>query len=303
MSDGINRREFLKGSAVLPVAAAGMVFAGNSSFAQTKIKRLGEPRLKTSICAYSFRKYLSKGEKNLDDFIEYVAKLGFDGVELTGYYFPNYPEASSDEYLYHLKKKAFLLGLDINGTAIGNSFTDSDESKRAENIKLVKTWIECSSKLGSPEMRVFGGRVPDGYTEEVAVGWAVEAYKECCEYASKYGVMLALENHGGICTSAEQVLRIIRMVDSEWIAANLDTGNFRSDDPYKEIAMIAPYAITCHVKVTVNRRNNEEVDMNRVVKILRDANYSGYLPIEYEEKEDPMIGIPKFLDKIKNAIG
>lgn len=299
----INRRNFLKGSAVLPVIATSGIFPkGNKVYAQTKIQRIGEPRIKTSICAYSFRKYLTKGEKNLDDFLEYVAKLGFDGVELTFYYFPNYPERCTDEYLYHIKRKAFLLGIDINGTAVGNNFCEPDESKRAVEIERVKTWIECASKLGAPEMRVFGGRgIPEGYTENDVDRWVSEALKECCEQGSKYGVILALENHGGFPEKVEQVLRILRMVDSKWIAANLDTGNFRSDDPYKDIAAVAPYAITCHVKVKVSR--NEEVDMNRVVSILRNANYSGYLPIEYEEKEDPMKGVPRFLDKIKRALG
>ncbi len=301
MGNEINRRSFLKESAALPVlAAAGLGLVSNDSYGQRKVKRIGEPRLKTSICAYSMRKYFGEGKMNIDDFIEYAAKLGFDGAELTFYYFPNYPERCSDEYLYHVKKKAFLAGLEINGTAVGNDFCVSDKGKLAEEIKKVKTWTECASKLGTPEMRVFGGRVPEGDTEEASVNRAVEAFKECCEHASKYGVMLALENHGGICTSAEQVLNIIKRVDSEWMGANLDTGNFRSDEPYEEIAMVAPYALTCHVKVSVK---GEEVDMNRVVKILREANYSGYLPIEYEEKEDPMTGVPKFLKKIRAALG
>lgn len=300
MSNEINRRRFLKGSAAFPViAAAGLGLVSNDSYGQRKVKRIGEARLKTSMCAYSMRKYFGEGKMNIDDFIEYAAKLGLDGVELTFYYFPNYPEPSSNKYLYHVKKKAFLSGLEINGTAVGNDFCVADKDKLAQEIKRVKTWTECTSKLGAPEMRVFGGRVPAGDTEEDSVKRTVEAFKECCEHASKYGVVLALENHGGICTTAEQVLNIIKKVNSEWMGANLDTGNFRSDEPYKEIEMVAPYAVTCHVKVSVK---GKEVDMNRVVKILRDANYSGYLAIEYEEKEDPMTGVPKFLSKIREAL-
>ena len=300
MSNKINRRRFLKSSAAIPViAAAGLGLVSDDSYGQSKVKRVGQSRLKTSICAYSMRKYFGEKKMDMDSFIEYAAKLGFDGAELTFYYFPNYPERCSDEYLYHVKRKAFLAGLEINGTAVGNDFCVADKDKLAEEVKRVKTWTECTSKLGAPEMRVFGGRVPEGDTEEKSVNRAVEAFKECCEHASKYGVILALENHGGVCTSAEQVLNIIKRVDSEWMGANLDTGNFRSDEPYKEIAMTAPYALTCHVKVSVK---GEDVDMDRVVRILREANYSGYLPMEYEEDEDPMTGVPKFLEKIRKAL-
>ena len=109
MANEINRRSFLKESAALPVlAAAGLGLVSNDSYGQRKVKRVGEARLKTSICAYSMRKYFGEGKMNIDDFIEYAAKLGFDGAELTFYYFPNYPERCGDEYLYHVKKKAFL---------------------------------------------------------------------------------------------------------------------------------------------------------------------------------------------------
>ena len=303
MSAQIDRRDLMKSLLALPlISAAGI--AGKNAYAQTN-KNI--TRIKTSICAYSYRKYLpeanKKGTMTLDEFLELAAKLGVDGVELTFYYFPNYPEKCSDEFLYHLRRKAFLLGLEINGTAVGNNFCIFGKEKLQEEINRVKTWIESASKLGAPEMRVFGGTVPRGGSEKESVDQAVEAFKECCKHGEKYGVMLALENHGGICTSAEEVLNIIKMVDSEWIGANLDTGNFVSEDPYQEIAMIAPGALTCHVKVTVNRRTGEKVDMKRVVNILRKVNYNRYLPIEYEETEDPMTGVPKFLSEIRETLG
>ena len=304
MSDTIDRRKFLKRSVVLPViAAAGMNITKSKTYAQSKINRAGGPSLKTSCCGYSYRKYLSKGEWTYDDFLETVAKLGFDGAELTAYYFENYPEKPSDKYLYHLKKKAFLLGLDINGSSCGNNFVKADKSERKEQIEYVKRFVECSNKLGAPEMRVFGGsRIPDGYSEKDAINWIVECMKECADYAGKYGVILALENHGGIPDKGETVLEILKKVNSEWLAGNLDTGNFgQTGDPYKHIEMVAPYTITCHVKVSVSR--GEELDAKRVVDILRKVNYRGYLPIEYEEKEDPITGVPKFLKKIEAAIG
>ena len=299
----VNRRKFLKSFAVLPViAAAGLGIKGNKSYSQTRISRVGEPSLKISCCAYSYRQYLTKGEWTLDDFLETSAKLGFDGVEMTSYYFPNYPDKPDDEYLYHIKQKAFLLGLDISGTAARNNFCNPDENGRKADVEHVKMWMECGAKLGAPEIRIFGGNgIPDGHTEEEVTEWVAECVKECADFGAKCGVMPALENHGGFPEKAEQALRVLRMVDSDWAGANLDTCNFRSDDPYEEIEKVAPYAITCHVKVSVGK--GENADMGRIVDILKKAGYRGYLPIEYEEREDPITGVPKFLSEIRKAIG
>lgn len=300
----MDRRKFLKSSAVFPVvAAASLSIKGDKSYSQTKIRRVGSPSLKVSCCSYSYRQYLSKGKWTLDDFLETCARLGFDGVELTSYYFPNYPNRPDYEYLCYIKQKAFLLGLDISGTAARNNFCNPDEKRRKEDVEHVKMWIECGAMFGAPEIRIFGGNgIPKGHTEEEVTEWVAECLKECADHGAKYGVMAALENHGGFPEKAEQVLRVLKMVDSDWAGANLDTGNFRSsDDPYKDIEEVAPYTITCHVKVSL--RKGEIADMGRIVDILKKAGYRGYLPIEYEEKEDPITGVPKFLNEIKEAIG
>jgi len=264
---------------------------------------VGKPRIKTSICAYSLRKSLTSKKETLDDFLNFAAKLGFEGVELTFYYFPNYPAMCSDKYIYDIKRKAFLLGLDISGTAVGNNFCKPDAADRAKEIARVKLWTEAASKLGAPAMRVFGGSIPKGYTEDDCVKWTSEAFKECCEHAGKYGVMLAMENHGGFPETAEQALKVYKAVNSKWLGLNLDTGNFKSADPYREIEMLAPYAITCHIKTAVTLEGKRvPVDMHRVVKILRNAGYSGYLPIEYSAKDEPKTGITKFLKKINAAL-
>ncbi len=122
MSAKIDRRKFLCSSAVIPLVST-IGLSSDKASAQTSNNT---KRIKTSICAYSYRKYLPEANKpgtmTLDEFLEIAAKLGVDGVEMTFYYFPNYPEKCSDEFLYELKRKAFLLGLEINGTAVGNNF-------------------------------------------------------------------------------------------------------------------------------------------------------------------------------------
>jgi hypothetical protein len=96
---------------------------------------------KTSLNAYSFSKPLLSGEMNLDQLIEFCALNQIDAVDLTAYYFPGYPEVPSDEYLYHIKQKAFLMGVEISGTGVRNDFTEQDPAKLKASVDLVKKWI------------------------------------------------------------------------------------------------------------------------------------------------------------------
>jgi len=256
--------------------------------------------MKISCCAYSFRQYLTGGKMSLEDFLDKAVEMGLDGVELTAYYFPT----TETDYLNKLKREVFLRGLDISGTAVGNNFCKADPEERRGQIEMVKEWVDISYHLGAPCIRVFAGGVPKGHTEEEAFGWVVDALKECVEYAAPKGVILALEDHGGITSTAEQVLKIYNAVGSEWLGINLDTGNFRTD-PYKEIAEVAPYTVTTHAKVTIlnpQTGKREKADFARISEILEKAGYKGYISIEYEESEDPMTGVPRFVEYLKSVI-
>jgi sugar phosphate isomerase/epimerase len=113
--------------------------------------------------------------------IEFCAKTGFDAIDITGYYFPGYPEIPGDEYIFHLKNKAHRLGLDISGTGVRNEFGDPDKTKRAADVLLVKKWIEVAAKLGAPVIRIFTARsLPANYKWEQAEEWIIEDIKDLC---------------------------------------------------------------------------------------------------------------------------
>ncbi len=305
MKKGINRRNFLKSSMIISaITSAAISVKDVKSYSQTKIKRVGGPSIKISCNAYSYNRYLREGEMTLDDLFELCAKLGFDAVDPTGYYFPNYPDVPDDEYIYHIKRKAFLLGLDISGTGVRNDFTNPDKSKRKADVELVKRWMECASKLGAPVIRIFGGRgIQDGYTEEEVTEWVVEGIKECADYGKKCGVMAAIQNHDDFFKTADQILKVLRMVDSDWVGLMVDTGSFKSADPYKEIAKTAPYAVTWQIKeiITIKGRK-EKINLNKIINILRNINYRGYIPIEHVGEGDPKIIVPRFLKEVREAL-
>ncbi len=258
--------------------------------------------MKIGCCAYSYRQYLLSGKMNLKEFIDTAVEIEVDGVELTSYYFPS----TKLNYLNEIKQYCFKKGIDISGAAIRSKLTLADKNERQEQIKLVKKWLRYAMILGAPELRVFAGITPDGYTDQQAFEWAVASLKECVPFAAKHGVIMALENHGGITRTSSQVIQLIEAVNSKWLRVNLDTGNYGLDpnvDPYESMKRVAHLAVTAHHKVSMKTLNGHiPVDINKVVKILKNSDYKGYLNIEFEENEDPKLGVPKVVKAIKNAL-
>jgi sugar phosphate isomerase/epimerase len=297
------RREIL--GAGLAATAASVVSRANAATPIDPIKRNGKSKMKLSLAAYSFRDQLTgKKQPNwtLDDFIDFCAAQGLEGTELTGYYFP---KEVTPEYLAHLKHKTFLLGLDVSGTAIANVFTHPPGAERDKQIAHVNQWIDYAAGFGAPVIRIFSGDVPKGRTEAEAIGWFVECVEQCCRHAGEQGVFLALENHGGISIPAKRLIAIAQQVRSPWFGINLDTGNFTSEDPYAEMAAVAPYAINVQVKTELKpaKSTKQPADLARIVKILRDANYRGYVALEYEAAEDANAAVPRHLAELRKLIG
>lgn len=261
-------------------------------------------KFKFSLAAYSYRQLLTGNSPPLTlfDFVHECARMGLEGTELTSYYFP---QPVTREYLCTLKQLCFKLGLDVSGTAVGNDFCLPPGSKRDEQLALVKQWVDHAVLLGAPVIRIFSGGARGELSEPEARRLAIEAIEECCQYAGQHGVMLALENHGGLTSTAEGMLELVRAVRSPWFGVNLDTGNFHSSDVYAELALLAPYAVNVQVKVVVQQGNGprEPADFRRLASILRDAGYRGYIVLEFEEAEDPRQACPRYIQELRAAFG
>jgi sugar phosphate isomerase/epimerase len=255
--------------------------------------------MELSCCAYSYRDLLTSGRMTLESFLDTCAELAFDGVELTQYYFPE----ETAEYLNHVKRQAFARGLDVSGAAVGGNFANADADARRRQVEHVRDWLAKAARLGAPTLRVFAGGVPEGVSHETAAGWVREGLDECSEAAAACGVVLGLENHGGLTATAGGALALLEPYqDNPWVGLNLDFGNF-TDRIYEQYALCAPYAVTTHAKVTVRQGDEREaIDFRHVVRILRDANYRGYLAIEYEEPDDPAVGVSRFAAYLRGCL-
>lgn len=298
------RRQFLRSAAAAVAAAPLTPLLG----AEPPVRN-GKPHFKLALAAYSFNRLLPRnwpkpraGESSMtiEDVIDYAADLDLDGVELTSYYFP---AEVTERYLRSIQERCFRLGLDISGTAIGNDFCVPDGPERDFQLNMTRQWIDYASLMGAPVIRIFAGNVPKGDTEAAALDRCVVGINQSLQYAAEKGVVLALENHGGITATPEQLLSIVRRVEpSPWFGVNFDSGNFRTADPYGDLEKIAPYALNAQVKVAIAPSGQKQpADLGRIVDILRRANYRGYIVLEYEE-EDPHTEIPRYIEELRGLI-
>jgi sugar phosphate isomerase/epimerase len=299
-----SRRQFLS-AAVAGAATCALATATRPAAAIDPIARNGQSHFKYSLAAYSYRSLLqgkdgAEPKLTLNDFVNDCAKLGCDGTELTSYYFP---KAVTHDYLRALRRHCFRLGLDVSGTAVGNDFGFPAGEARMKQIAAVKQWIDFAEVLGAPVIRIFAGHVKKDATPAQTHSLMVSGIEECCDYAGQHGVHLALENHGGPTATAEGLLQFVRDVNSPWFGVNVDSGNFHSDDPYRELEQIAPYALNMQVKVVMSGPDKKKVpvDYKRLAKIMRDSNYRGYVVLEYEEAGDPRTECAKHFQEMKDA--
>jgi sugar phosphate isomerase/epimerase len=286
-------------------AAAASVISTvpHSLLAQGRVIRNGGVKVKLGLNAYSFNTPLSSSEMTLEDVVDYCARYGFDGLDATGYYFSGYPKTPADEYVYNLKKKAFLNGLTIFGTGVRNNFAVPDAESRRGDVRMVKDWIEVAQKLGATVIRIFSGpRVPEGYSFDGVLKWMVPDIQECVEYGKKHGVIVGLQNHDDFVKTADQTIRIVNAVNSEWFGVVLDVGSLRQSDPYEEIEKLLPYAVSWQLKEMVwNGEREVPIDLARIKSLIERSGYRGFLPLETLGRGDPRIKVAAFLEKVRNV--
>ncbi len=256
-----------------------------------------KPRLRPALCAYSFRNELQKGTLKYEDLIRIAAEQDLDGVDLTVYWFPN----TEDSFLLPLKRAAYKTGIEIYSISIRTVLTKPAGPERDAAAAELRKWIDVAAKLGAGHIRVFGGAVPAGATEDDAANWVAEMLGPAGDYAGKHGVILGLENHGGVTDKADNIVKIVKKVDSQWVGVNLDTANFKTRI-YQQIEQIAPYAVNVQVKAMVkDEAGPAPSDWDRVAKMLTANNYRGYLALEYEEKEPALEATPALFKKLREV--
>lgn len=314
----ISRRSLLRNTTLL--SFAGISLPLSAGFAP--IKRVGDALLKPGLNAYSFLELLTingtDASKGIDLFAvcDFCGKHNIEAVDLTGYFFPGYPKAPADSYVNRMKRYTHDLGLVISGTGVRNDFVASDKAVRAEGVQVTKDWVEVAARLGAPVVRVFAGpqgKIKDwstaagGAKREDVEGWMADSLRECAEHGEKFGVIVAVQNHADFLNSAAEHLSLLKRVDHPWCGPLVDTGKYLTEDPYADIAQMAPHAVNWQIKETVGSSlKSPPTDFNKLAKIIRDSGYRGFIPIETlsmgRKDYDPFIEVEKALVSLREAI-
>lgn len=310
-----DRRQFLTGSASAAalLAATGTAARGEQSASPVPSgARRGNP---IAVSTYSFWRYRDAKMK-IEDCIDSAAEMGFDAVEILEIQM----HRKDDAYLQSLKRRAFIAGLSLCGMSTHQDFVSPQPADRRAAVEKTVESIELAYKLGIPTIRVNTGRWGttesfdelmenrgiepplEGYTDEDAYPWVVDALKECLPAAERCGVVLGLENHWGLGLTPQGVLRIVDAIDSPWLRVTMDTGNFL-EDPYEKLEKIAPKTVFVQAKTYFGGGTwySLDLDYQRVAEILHKHNYRGYVSLEYEGREDALTAIPKSLAMLRSA--
>ncbi|GAB4252985.1 MAG: hypothetical protein Kow00109_28680 [Acidobacteriota bacterium] len=299
----MERRTMLKS-----LLALGMTSLGFHQPNETGSKvagRIPGAGLRLGLNAYSFNELLSNDEMVLADLVDFCAEHGIEGLDATGYYFSTYPAPPPDEEIFQLKRRAFVNGLTIYGTGVRNDFCEKDTEVRRAEVRKVQQWIEVAGKLGCGMLRVFAGPgVPEGDTFAAALERVAEALRECADHGRRHGVIVAVQNHNDFLQTAEQTIRLIEAVGSPWCGVLLDIGSLRRGDPYREIEILAPYAVGWQLKETVWFGEEERpVDLSRLRRIVEAVGYRGFLSLETLGSGDPRAKVTRLLDAVLEAFG
>ena len=287
----MDRRSFLTMAGAAVVAAAGR---GPAS-AQTAVPKA---RFRTGLVAYSYRQALQSKAMRYEDLINVAVDTGTDGIDMTVYWL----SSTEADYLRSLRRLAYKNRVEIYSIGTRVQLAQPTPDLQEKQLADLRKWIEVAQRVGATHIRVFGGQKPADATLEQAVGFAAETFKRGAELAGPAGVLLGIEDDGGITDFAKETIEIVRRADSPYAGMNLDTGNFRPPKVYDQIEMSIPHAVSTHIKTeTANDdgKTRSPADWDRIFKMFAAHGYRGYMGLEYEAAADPQTAIPAQLRRLK----
>jgi sugar phosphate isomerase/epimerase len=271
--------------------------------------------LRIGVSTYSFWHFTPQ-RIEIEDCIDHAAAMGFDGVEILH----QQMRSEDNAYLQELKRRAFAQGLDLMGFSTHQGFVSPDKSVRQKNVDHTLRCIELAWRLGIPTLRGNTGRwgtitsfdelmanrgiepILEGYTDDEGFAWVIDSLQQCIDQAAQCGVTMGLENHWGLGRTAAGVMRVVNAVNSPWLRVTLDTGNFL-ENMYDQMRLLAPHAVLIQAKTYFGGGvwYSLDIDYPRVARILRDADYRGYISLEFEGKDPFQTGVPQSLAMFRAA--
>jgi sugar phosphate isomerase/epimerase len=292
----VNRRSFLTAAGALAAAAAApakfLIAAAPAQTASTP-----KPRFRTGLVAYSYRQALQAKTMTYEDLIRIAVDTGIDGIDMTVYWMP----ATTDDFVLPLRRFAYKNRVEIYSIGTRVRLAQPTSELQEKELTELRKWVDVAQKIGASHMRVFGGPLPAGATLDQAIGFAGETLKRGAEYAGARGIVLGVEDDGGITDFAKDTIDIVKRANSPWAGMNLDTGNLRPPKVYEQIEMSIPHAVSTHIKTEValdDGKSRAPADWDRIFGMFARQGFRGYMGLEYSG-EDAATAVPGHLRRLK----
>ena len=200
------------------------------------------PTMLIGCTAYSVRDYFKAGEIHCRNFAGIMSELGIEALEYHQMFF----ESWESDYLAEIRKSAEDVGLPIVCLGCAGGFCQDDPAQRREDIEVIRDRLLAASALGARCIRVQLGRTGTDETDStVGVQRSIDALNELIPTAKERGIRIALENHAGVASRANWILRIILGTDPDWVGACPDLGNFPREVRYRETGPRPPLRLPC----------------------------------------------------------
>ena len=303
MQSSLNRRCFLKRSAA---GVAGLTLAAPAAQAAAT-----QPLYRISLAEWSLHRTLRAGKLDNLDFAKTTKQdYGIDAVEYVNTFFKD--KAKDLKYLGEMKKRAVDLGVKsllimIDGEgALG----DADTGRRTRAVENHYRWVEAAKFLGCHSIRV-NARSSGSYDEQA--DRAADGLRRLTEFGAKHKINVIVENHGDLSSNGAWLSSVIKKVAHPRCGTLPDFGNFglgggKEYDRYKGVRELMPFAKAVSAKShDFDAAGNEKrTDYRRMMKIVIDAGYRGYVGIEYEGRKlsepDGIRATKKLLEKVRKEL-
>ncbi|MFW5884375.1 MAG: sugar phosphate isomerase/epimerase family protein [bacterium] len=272
--------------------------------------------MQISMCHYSLHRTWERERWSIAKLVDYVASLGVPGIDFHTRLIP--PETSGEE----LRRAVSDAGLALTGVSFSNNFNLPDAGERAEQVERVRGWIHLAADAGAPVSRIFGGHLSDRTDDRARSEGRkliLDSLALVARTAEEHGVVLALENHGGLPCTAEEQIGVIESIGSPNLRATIDVGNYMQcgQEGHEATRVAAGYAAYVHFKdfrkvddtaspwgwsIEPCTVGDGDVDHAACIRAMRDAGYEGSVAIEYEGTEDELTGVPRSVEYTRRIL-
>ncbi|MBM80162.1 MAG: xylose isomerase [Planctomycetaceae bacterium] len=305
----MNRRDFLSTTAA--AAATGIAMPA-LSFADDKKSgaRNKKPLYKISLAQWSLnRRFFKREEPHLGnlDFAKTARQFGIEAIEYVNQFFID--KAKDKKYLTEMKKRAASEGVESLLIMIDRegNLGDPDNVRRTKAVENHFKWVEAAKFLGCHSIRVNArSNAKLSYDDQMKL--AADGLGRLTEFGAKHDINVIVENHGGLSSNGKWLAGVIKMVDNPRCGTLPDFGNFGIDrnkdewyDRYLGVKELMPFAKAVSAKahafdserpfVTVDKRHDKETDFLKMMRIVLDAGYRGWVGIESEGGQDQFQGV------------